>query len=83
MRTYVATPKTIESRLHVIDADGQVLGRIATLAASVAMRPRTCPSASMTCQRLSIVFGVATYVRMKRGSLSDVPGLLCGKRAQR
>ena len=33
MRTYVATPKTIESRWHVIDADGQVLGRVATLAA--------------------------------------------------
>ena len=33
MRTYVATPKTIDSRWHVIDADGQVLGRIATLAA--------------------------------------------------
>jgi large subunit ribosomal protein L13 len=28
MRTYVATPKTIESRWHVIDADGQVLGRV-------------------------------------------------------
>src|SRR6186713_1397255 len=33
MRTYVATPKTIDSRWHVIDADGKVLGRIATLAA--------------------------------------------------
>src|SRR5574339_779462 len=33
MRTYVATPKTIESRWYVIDADGQVLGRVATLAA--------------------------------------------------
>ena len=33
MRTYVATPKTIDSRWHVIDADGQVLGRLATLAA--------------------------------------------------
>ncbi len=33
MRTYVATPKTIVSHWHVIDADGQVLGRIATLAA--------------------------------------------------
>ena len=31
MRTYVATPKTIDSRWHVIDADGQVLGRVATL----------------------------------------------------
>ena len=33
MPTYVATPKTIESKWHVIDADGQVLGRVATLAA--------------------------------------------------
>src|SRR5687767_6091275 len=33
MRTDVATPKTIDSRWHVIDADGQVLGRVATLAA--------------------------------------------------
>ena len=30
MRTFVATPKDIDSRWHVIDADGQVLGRIAT-----------------------------------------------------
>ena len=33
MRTYVATPKTIVSKWHVIDADGKVLGRIATVAA--------------------------------------------------
>ena len=33
MRTYVATPKTIDSRWHVIDGDDQVLGRVATLAA--------------------------------------------------
>src|SRR5688500_15689468 len=33
MRTYVATPKTIDSQWHVIDANGQVLGRVATLAA--------------------------------------------------
>lgn len=33
MPTYVATPKTIVSRWHLIDADGQVLGRVATLAA--------------------------------------------------
>jgi len=33
MRTYVATPKTIDSKWHVIDADGQVLGRVATTAA--------------------------------------------------
>jgi len=33
MGTYVATPKTIDSKWHVIDAGGQVLGRVATLAA--------------------------------------------------
>src|SRR5215216_2810955 len=33
MRSFVATPKTVTSRWHVIDADGQVLGRIATRAA--------------------------------------------------
>jgi large subunit ribosomal protein L13 len=33
MRTYVATPKTIQSRWHVIDADGKALGRVATQAA--------------------------------------------------
>ena len=33
MPTYVATPKAIDSRWHVIDADGQVLGRVSTLAA--------------------------------------------------
>jgi large subunit ribosomal protein L13 len=33
MRTYVATPKTIVSRWHVIDAEGKPLGRIATVAA--------------------------------------------------
>lgn len=32
MRTFVATPKSIESRWHVIDAANQVLGRVATLA---------------------------------------------------
>jgi large subunit ribosomal protein L13 len=31
MRTFVATPKSIESRWHVIDAEGKVLGRVATL----------------------------------------------------
>ena len=35
MRTYVATPKTIESRWHVIDAQGQVLGSVATLASKL------------------------------------------------
>src|SRR5262245_54162686 len=33
MRTYVATPKSVDRKWHVIDADGKVLGRIATLAA--------------------------------------------------
>jgi large subunit ribosomal protein L13 len=33
MRTYVATPKTIESRWHVIDAKDKALGRIASMAA--------------------------------------------------
>src|SRR5579862_2661938 len=33
MRTYVATPKTVDSKWHVIDANGKVLGRVATLAA--------------------------------------------------
>ncbi|HXG88406.1 MAG TPA: 50S ribosomal protein L13 [Vicinamibacterales bacterium] len=32
MRTYVATPKTIDSRWHVIDAEGKPLGRVATVA---------------------------------------------------
>jgi large subunit ribosomal protein L13 len=33
MRTFVASAKSVDSRWHVIDAEGQVLGRIATLAA--------------------------------------------------
>ena len=33
MRTFVASAKSADSRWHVIDADGQVLGRVATLAA--------------------------------------------------
>src|SRR6266545_3776866 len=33
MRSFVATPKTVVSRWHVIDAEGKVLGRIATRAA--------------------------------------------------
>ncbi len=33
MRTFVAKPKEIESRWHLVDADGQVLGRVATMAA--------------------------------------------------
>jgi len=35
MRTYVASPKTIVSRWHVIDAEGKPLGRIATQAAKL------------------------------------------------
>jgi large subunit ribosomal protein L13 len=33
MRTFVATPKTVARRWHVIDAEGKVLGRVATAAA--------------------------------------------------
>jgi large subunit ribosomal protein L13 len=33
MKSFVATPKTVTRRWHVIDAEGQVLGRIATRAA--------------------------------------------------
>lgn len=33
MRTFIASAKRADSRWHVIDADGRVLGRIATLAA--------------------------------------------------
>ena len=33
MRTFVASAKSVDSRWHVIDAGGQVLGRVATLAA--------------------------------------------------
>lgn len=33
MRTFVATPATVSRRWHVIDAEGQVLGRVATAAA--------------------------------------------------
>ena len=32
MRTFVASAKSADSRWHVIDAQGQVLGRVATLA---------------------------------------------------
>ena len=35
MRTYVASPKTIVSRWHVIDAEGKALGRVATHAAKL------------------------------------------------
>jgi large subunit ribosomal protein L13 len=33
MRTFVATPSSVDSRWHVIDAEQQVLGRVATIAA--------------------------------------------------
>ena len=33
MRTFVASAKSADSRWHVIDANDQVLGRVATLAA--------------------------------------------------
>ena len=33
MKSFVATPKSVTRRWHVIDAEGQVLGRIATRAA--------------------------------------------------
>ena len=33
MRTFIASAKSADSRWHVIDAEGQVLGRVATLAA--------------------------------------------------
>jgi large subunit ribosomal protein L13 len=35
MRTFVASAKSADSRWHVIDAQGQVLGRVATLAAKL------------------------------------------------
>jgi len=35
MRTFVASAKSADSRWHVIDANGQVLGRVSTLAAKL------------------------------------------------
>jgi large subunit ribosomal protein L13 len=35
MRTFVASAKSAESRWHVIDANGKVLGRVVTLAAKL------------------------------------------------
>ena len=35
MRTFVPSAKSADSRWHVIDANGQVLGRVATLAAKM------------------------------------------------
>ncbi len=46
MRTFVATPKSVERKWHVIDAKGQVLGRIATVAARLLQgkhRPQYTP----------------------------------------
>lgn len=37
MRTYTATPQSVERHWHVIDAENQVLGRIATRAARLLM----------------------------------------------
>ncbi len=47
MRTYTAKPTDVERSWHQIDADGQVLGRLATLAARLLMgkhRPVYTPS---------------------------------------
>ena len=47
MRTYTAKPTDIERQWHEIDADGKVLGRIATHAAKILMgkhRPTYTPS---------------------------------------
>ena len=35
MRTFVANAKSVDSRWHVIDANGQVLGRVATMASKL------------------------------------------------
>jgi large subunit ribosomal protein L13 len=35
MRTFIASAKNADSRWHVIDANGQVLGRVATLASKL------------------------------------------------
>jgi large subunit ribosomal protein L13 len=35
MRTFLPSAKSVDSRWHVIDAQGQVLGRVATLAATL------------------------------------------------
>ena len=46
MRTFVATPKSVQRKWHVIDAEGQVLGRIATVAARLLQgkhRPQYTP----------------------------------------
>ena len=46
MRTFVATPQSVQRRWHVIDAEGKVLGRIATVAARLLQgkhRPQYTP----------------------------------------
>ncbi len=46
MRTFVATPKSVQRKWHVVDAEGQVLGRIATVAARLLQgkhRPQYTP----------------------------------------
>ncbi len=46
MRTFVATPKSVQRKWHVIDAEGKVLGRIATVAARLLQgkhRPQYTP----------------------------------------
>jgi large subunit ribosomal protein L13 len=35
MRSFIATPKSVTSRWHIIDANGRVLGRVATHAAKL------------------------------------------------
>ncbi len=46
MKTFVATPKSVQRKWHVIDAEGKVLGRIATVAARLLQgkhRPQYTP----------------------------------------
>ena len=46
MRTFVATPQSVQRKWHVIDAEGKVLGRIATVAARLLQgkhRPQYTP----------------------------------------
>ena len=46
IRTFVATPKSVERKWHVIDARGKVLGRVATVAARLLQgkhRPQYTP----------------------------------------
>ncbi len=46
MKTFVATPQSVQRKWHVIDAEGKVLGRIATVAARLLQgkhRPQYTP----------------------------------------